>query len=201
MDEVTKSRLFDPLFTTKTNGNNAGLGLANVSAFVQQCCGDLSVLSSPGSGTTFLIRLPLMAQKAGRSERSVENTQTPSNLVILVIDDNENVRNTIADQLTERGHNILLASSTAEADLHIRNEQGPLPQLVICDFDLGEAETGADFARRLQRDGFRIPGILISGYFDISTDGAAATGWKLLRKPYTNTALNEMIRSLGERNG
>ena len=116
MSEETRSRVFEPFFTTKEPGNGTGLGLATVYGVVSQSGGTISVDSRLGSGTVFRIYLPRVEKTA--ETRAVSRGAVPLPFgpeTILVVEDEEGVRNLVTRVLGELGYSVLSAGSGVEA--------------------------------------------------------------------------------------
>jgi signal transduction histidine kinase len=116
MDEATKARIFEPFFTTKEPGAGTGLGLATVFGIVKQSGGAIRVLSEPGRGTTFEVYLP----QSEESEESSSPTPTLTPMeggseTILLVEDNEQVRQLVRRILEKNGYQVLDTSSPQEA--------------------------------------------------------------------------------------
>src|SRR5271163_4706565 len=116
MDAQTQARIFEPFFTTKEPGKGTGLGLATVYGVVKQSGGYIWVYSELGHGTTFKIYLPLAADVV---EAPKVQAATPAPVrgseTILLVEDEESVRNLVADFLKTTGHTVLEASDGEEA--------------------------------------------------------------------------------------
>jgi signal transduction histidine kinase len=101
MDAETLARIFEPFYTTKDNGKGTGLGLATVYGIVQQSGGHIGVTSRPGGGTTFIVAFPPAAETGPVAVRAAPAiTIDRGSETILLLEDNENVRETVADILT-----------------------------------------------------------------------------------------------------
>ncbi|MGI8435917.1 MAG: ATP-binding protein, partial [Chthoniobacterales bacterium] len=105
MDEETKSRIFEPFFTTKGPGKGTGLGLATVYGIVRQSGGGISVESELGRGSTFRIYLPLELAPAEVTKNVSPPIETARNFeTVLVVEDEEIVRDLVCDVLSEQGY-------------------------------------------------------------------------------------------------
>ncbi|MBZ5540712.1 MAG: PAS domain-containing protein [Acidobacteriia bacterium] len=197
MDAVTQARIFEPFFTTKQLGKGTGLGLATVYGIVQQSGGWISVNSALEQGTTFEILLPAVPapgsekREARPGAGSLCGTET-----ILVVDDEEGVREVAVEFLTARGYNVLAAESGKQALEIARKQQGPI-HLVITDAVM-PGMNGPAMVKWLGeiRSGFKV--LYISGYADEGSilDEALARGDHFLQKPFFLEVLGRTVRSL-----
>ena len=114
MSPDVQAQIFEPFFTTKPEGKGTGLGLATVLAIVNECGGRISVDSAPGQGTTFTIVLP--ATSAHVTERAIDRTiATGGTERILLVEDDEDVRELSQSILERAGYVVRTAASVAEA--------------------------------------------------------------------------------------
>jgi CheY-like chemotaxis protein len=110
MDEMTLRRLFEPFFTTKESGKGTGLGLSTVYGIVRQSGGDVSVQSEVGKGTTFRVFLPAADEVRNETQVSRSKTSPPENpATILLVEDEDSVRNLVCSILTRHGYDVLTA--------------------------------------------------------------------------------------------
>ncbi len=115
MDAQTAAQVFQPFFTTKSAGEGTGLGLSMVWGFVRQSHGTITAESREGKGTRFTIRLPA-APEAPTATAETGGTASPARLgLILLVDDNLEIRRTIRRQLASAGYTVLEAASGEEA--------------------------------------------------------------------------------------
>ena len=193
MDAPTLERVFDPFFTTKFTGR--GLGLAAVLGIVRGHKGGLSVESEVGRGTVFRLLFPV-STKAPAPARPALAGAGPRG-TILVIDDEDVVREAIADALDSRGLSYLLARDGDEG-LMLCRERGAEVGLVILDLSM-PGRSGEETFRELRMLLPGVPVILSSGYGEDQAkarfSGEDLAGF--LQKPYRlNTLLSEVERCL-----
>jgi two-component system cell cycle sensor histidine kinase/response regulator CckA len=202
MSAETKARIFEPFFTTKARGKGTGLGLSTVYGIVKQSSGNIYVYSEPGHGTTFKIYLPL-------EENQVDGTvDTPAAEVIvgsetiLVVEDDESVRDFIHSVLTGKGFRVLVASQPAIALATAAAEQGPI-DLLLSDVVLPEMSGKVLAAKLVQRrPDLRV--LYMSGYTDdaIVSQGVLHQGTQFLSKPFApDTLLRKVREALSTRRG
>ncbi len=181
-------QVFEPFFTTKPEGQGTGLGLSMVYGFVKQSGGHIKIYSEPGHGTTVRMYLP--------RSRDVEDVETavdtgPTNggtETVLVVEDDEEVRGTVVDMLSDLGYRVLKAKD-AQSGLAIIESGVPI-DLLFTDVVMPGPLRSPELARKAQE---RLPGIAVlftSGYTEnaIVHGGRLDEGIELLSKPYSREA-------------
>lgn len=113
--EDIRSRIFEPFFTTKEVGSGTGIGLAFCHRIVESHNGSITVESTPGDGTTFLVRLPVAAGAVTDQAKYGAGVVPASGLSVLVIDDEHDVAEMISDILKASGHSVVTAHSGSDA--------------------------------------------------------------------------------------
>jgi signal transduction histidine kinase len=198
MDAATRSRIFEPFFTTKEPGKGTGLGLATVYGIVKQSEGNIWVRSEPGAGTTFEVYLP--AAERGPEEPDLAERE-PATLprgseTILLVEDEEAVRELALEVLQGQGYTVLSARHGAEALLTAEQHAGPI-QLVLTDVVM-PGMSGVELSARLRalRSGMRV--LFTSGYAGDRVGHAAHSGTRpeLLQKPFSPEALARRVRQV-----
>ena len=193
MDEQTISQIFEPFFTTKTEGT--GLGLATVYGIVRQNEGHIWVYSEPGKGTTFKIYLPRTTESLSPRDKDVPaGMSLEGNEHILLVEDDEQVRQVTERLLREYGYRVTAVPSPAEALQAVRT--GTIqPDLVVTDVVMPGMD-GRDLARELAQIKPGTPVIFVSGYTEnaIIHHGILDDGLIFLQKPFAPMDLLRLIR-------
>jgi two-component system cell cycle sensor histidine kinase/response regulator CckA len=159
-------KIFDPFFTTKPVGQGTGLGLATVYGIIKQTGGFITVESKLGKGTAFRIFLPRFrpdqnAAPAPELERTAPRDITGQDTILLV-EDEEAVRNFAARALRMRGYNVLEASGGEEALEIVRKAAAPI-HLLITDVVMPNMD-GPTLVRAVRRIRPEIAVVFMSGY-------------------------------------
>jgi PAS domain S-box-containing protein len=195
MTEDVLRRVFEPFFTTKQKSGGTGLGLAMVYNFVQQSSGTIEVKSSVGKGSTFILRFPQIPPGlVGQAEYADEVPKPGQGHKVLLVEDNELLRITLKDQLKAIGCRVLEASCVIQAKALIQRHADLT--FVITDLDLGPGATGIELAEWINQEGYDHPGVIISGYLNLSTSRAAAIGWQELQKPLQIKQLSNLFSAI-----
>jgi CheY-like chemotaxis protein len=191
MDEATLARAIEPFFSTKGIGKGTGLGLSMVHGLVTQLGGVLTLHSREGIGTNVEIWLPQTDEPTGTAAALAAPPVTKSLLgTVLLVDDEDLVRQNAASMLNEFGYDVVEASS-AEQALEII-ERGLRPILLITDH-LMPGTTGTELARQIQDIHPKTPVLIMSGYADVE---AFAPDLPLLRKPFRSQELGACLAGL-----
>ena len=120
MDEATKSRIFEPFFTTKELGKGTGLGLATVYGIVKQSGGWIWVESEPGEGARFEVYLPAVTEPEDRqSQERITTAPGRSSEVVLVVEDEDGVRELAGEFMNSAGYTVLTARDGRDALLGV----------------------------------------------------------------------------------
>jgi signal transduction histidine kinase len=196
MDEETRSRIFEPFFTTKGPGKGTGLGLATVYGIVKQSDGGITVESTPGEGCTFSIYLPVSAAELSAEDAAPAQTDTRGSETVLVVEDEEVVRDLICAVLSESGYDVLCAGSAEEA-LRITRAHPAEIELLVTDIVMPDMH-GPELARELATLKPEMKILYVSGYSenDISDQGVIEPGLLVLQKPFTQQSLGRKVREI-----
>jgi signal transduction histidine kinase/CheY-like chemotaxis protein len=194
MDAATLSRAFEPFFTTKEFGSGSGLGLSMVYGFVKQSGGAVRIRSARGEGTAVTLLLPasVAAVEAELPAPSRARTVARSSGLVLLVEDDAEVRKVIRRQLADIGH-VVVEASTGEEALQIV-ESVPELSALVSDIVMPGSMDGRQLARlvREKRPELRI--VLITGYAEgLESRSGADQQFIILRKPCTKEELGSAI--------
>ena len=195
MDEEVKAHLFEPFFTTKERGKGTGLGLASVYGIVRGSGGHIWVYSELGQGTSFKLYFPRsQVLEEPEHKRPAAAQPRPGTETILLVEDDEAVRQMAAEILSSHGYEVLIASSGGGALDLAEKHRGPL-HLLLTDVVLPHM-SGKELADRCRALRPRIGVLYMSGYSvsAIAHHGLAGEEIVLLTKPFTVEALTEKVR-------
>lgn len=181
-------RIFEPYFTTKQLGEGTGLGLSQVYGFVQQCGGTMRVESEVGVGTRMILSLPVSDEPLQAKPEPAAPVETQSGKAILLVEDDDNVADTVYAMLTDLGHNATRARSVDEA-LQLLKSHAKF-ELVFSDIVMPGGRSGMDLAQELARTHPEMPVLLTTGY---SGRSERESEFKVLRKPYDIRALQSAL--------
>ena len=197
MDEETKSHIFEPFFTTKGPGKGTGLGLATVYGIVRQTGGGISVETEPGKGSTFRIYLPLETAPVEYPRAPAAPVEKSDNFeTVLVVEDEEIVRDLVCAVLEEQGYNVICAVDGLEALEVAGNFDGTI-HLLVTDVIMPHMN-GHELAGKLSRIRPDMKVLYVSGYSDndIGDQGVLDPRFELLQKPFTPQTLARKIRDV-----
>jgi signal transduction histidine kinase/CheY-like chemotaxis protein len=201
-------KVFEPFFTTKPDGHGTGLGLSQVYGFVKQTGGHVKLYSEPGIGTTAKIYFPMASnlQRARRDEpKAVEEPRADriprarERESILVVEDDEDVRQYTVSSLRELGYIVFEASDAASALTIVEREAGI--QLLFTDLGLPGDLDGKALADRVSKLRSSVKVLMTTAYAGsvLIHEGRLDAGVELLTKPFTFAALAVRIRELLDR--
>jgi CheY-like chemotaxis protein len=191
------SRIFDPYFTTKQKGS--GLGLSTAYSIIKRHGGRLSVESHPGIGTTFQFCLPATEGKAPAPDVDEERWMAGQGR-ILVMDDEESVRDMAREMLAMIGYTVTIARDGAEAIAVYRGAMasGEPFDLVLMDLTIPGGMGGKETIRELMKIDPNVKAVVCSGYSnDPIMSFYEAFGFRgVIRKPYGMKQLNKLINDI-----
>ena len=194
MDEATRAHAFEPFFTTKPKGKGTGLGLATVYGIIDQSGGGIAVQSAPGHGTSIRIYLPVTHASPVAERQQVAPLATEGTETLLLVEDNDAIREISARALRRRGYTVFEARNAEEA-LEWSSKAMRRPDILVTDVVM-PGLSGPNLAARLIQENPQLRVLYMSGYTDDATEvlGAFWGGVPLLQKPFTPAQLAERVR-------
>ena len=191
MTEEVRTRLFEPFFTTKEASGGGGMGLSTVHGIINQSGGHIEVQSRPGHGTSMLIFLPIVPVKpALPSEPIVSVAPKNKGLRILLVEDQSDVRRTIAALLKGLGYQVSDAENGAAALELWRNHKETF-DLVLTDIMMPQMD-GIELGRELGEVAPDLPVLYMSGYLDQAEKRVQGT---FLSKPFSVLDLRKAVNT------
>ena len=190
MEDCVAAKLFEPFFTTKLTGR--GLGLATVQSIVNRHSGTISVKSKAGQGTTFKVYLPVYDQLTTPvPENKAEPKEEPyTKGMILIVDDEEGVRDMVCRVLVHSGFSVLAASNGYEAIDIFKQRQDEI-DCVLLDLRM-PLMSGEETLEGLRKIDSQVKVVLVSGNFD----PAESTGLSVnafVQKPYSMAEISRVL--------
>jgi signal transduction histidine kinase len=199
MTEEVRAKAFEPFFTTKDPGKGSGLGLSQILGFAKQSGGGIRLETRLHEGTSIYIYLP-RSQEEGQRKIHSDATGTSNHFsgsTILLVDDDDAVRDVTGSMLRDSGYVVVEAGSGGAALEVI--ESGISLDLVLLDFAM-PGMNGVELARQVQRRRPGLPFLFITGF----AHQPALTGVSdafIVRKPFVDNELDSKIRSILSRPG
>jgi PAS domain S-box-containing protein len=189
------TRIFEPFFTTKGVGKGTGLGLATVFGIVEQHRGWIDVESQVGVGTLFRVYFPAAAEAVTVREATVRQDVSGAGERVLVVEDEDALREVIVAVLQKHGYNVMAADSGASALAAWARVGGNL-DLLFTDMVMPGGITGLELAERLRKEKPGLKVILTSGYSSqlMSADVEVAKRVTFVKKPFSSQTLAELVR-------
>lgn len=198
MDAETQKRVFEPFFTTKEVGKGTGLGLSTVYGIVKQSGGNIWVYSELGTGSTFKVYLPSVSEMLEGEAKQNNTDGLRGQETILLVEDEEMVRNLSREILEMNGYRVLTAHNGAEALRICEGFTGPI-QLMVTDVVMPQM-SGRELSEKVVEKRPDILVLYMSGYTDdaIVRHGVLDDGMPFLQKPFTPDSLARKVRELIE---
>jgi len=198
MDAATVARIFEPFFTTKRAGQGTGMGLATVYGVLKQHGGWIEVESAPRGGTTVRAFLPLCVDGVAAEPAALENQPAEfapnESITILVVEDEEMLRDFVSDALGSLGYRVLSAPN-GRAALEIWAVHRDDIDLLLTDVVMPESVSGRELAHTLIMDKPDLKVIFTSGYSAelIGADFEREKQHAFLAKPYLPDRLAQTV--------
>ena len=186
-----RDRVFDPFFTTK-GVKGSGLGLSTVYGIVERHAGEITVVSDPGQGATFILKLPLA--KAGAKRARIEDMMASKPWRILVGDDEPNVREALADLLRLLGHDVETAHDGKST---VKLFQTGTFDMVFTDLGMPDM-TGWEVTEAIREIDAEVPIVLATGWGSEIDEAAAQNRGvtRVLAKPFTVQKISSLVAEL-----
>jgi PAS domain S-box-containing protein len=196
MTPEVKARIFEPFFTTKGVGQGTGLGLAVVHGIVKQSGGNVDVYSEAGIGTTFRIYLPGVEQPAAALPGSAPEAPTQGRETILLVEDEDNVRDLATVVLEGCGYRVFTAPEGLAA-LQLMATCREAIDLLVTDVVMPQMG-GRKLAETLLAEHPELRVLFMSGYTDdaVVRHGVLQANANFLQKPFTPTSLARKVREV-----
>jgi len=194
-------KIFDPFFTTKRPGGGTGLGLTICLAVTKEHGGVIEAKSSPGGGTAFRVILPISLEAASAvrgpaGAASAANSAGLQGHSVLVVDDEESIREIVHEGLTARGMKVEDAASSEEALAHLAEHTY---DVVLCDFNM-PGLTGGELFNQLRAQASAAVPLFVFMTGDLLDPSEIASfgekGAHVLQKPFHVAALATLLSEL-----
>lgn len=201
IDREVLQHVFEPFFTTKESGKGSGLGLAMVHGFAEQAEGVATIESIPGTGTTVRILLPRCHEEHLDYVDTIVTKIAPGGTeTILVVEDDADLRETVATALRQLGYRALVAANAAAA-LRILSSDDEVIDLLFTDVMMPGGMLGPALAKRARELRPKIGVLLTTGYAEnaVLAGTVELTSADIIIKPYRNEDLATRIRHVLDR--
>ena len=198
MPEDVKRRIFEPFFTTKAPGKGTGLGLSTCYGIIKQNDGLISVESVPGEGTCFRIYLPRVKEAASSlPRRGQPDRLPPGRETLLLVEDEEAIREVVSTVLREQGYTVLEASNGVEALGVARGHTPGEIDLLLTDVVM-PVMGGTELNKQLKELHPSARVLFTSGYPQDTVEhhGVLGVSVRFLQKPFTTGALAHRVREV-----
>jgi PAS domain S-box-containing protein len=198
IDAETLAHIFEPFFTTKERGKGTGLGLATVYGIVKQSGGYVGVDTEPGKGSSFDVYLPRVDDAVEPAKPAVAPAAVSGAKTILVVEDEDALREVAREVLESNGYRVLTASSGKEALSVAAAHPEPL-RLLLTDVVM-PGMSGQELADRLRAGRPEMSVLFMSGYSDdvVARRGTMGGEARLLTKPFSVATLAQSVHEVLE---
>jgi CheY-like chemotaxis protein len=189
------ARAFDPFFTTKPMGQGTGLGLSMVYGFARQSGGQVRIDSTPGLGTEVRMLLPRLIAEVPAPQAPDREAPLPAAShkgLVLVVDDEADIRGVMAEVLRLQGYTVLEAADAPQALRHMHETR---PDMLVTDVGLPNGMNGRQLADQVRVQWPQLPVLLVTGYAEstVMRNETLPAQMELLTKPFAMTALAERV--------
>jgi two-component system, cell cycle sensor histidine kinase and response regulator CckA len=201
IDTATRARLFEPLFTTKPRGRGTGLGLHITRAAVERAGGSITVDSTVGLGSCFTLTFPRTTTMAIPASSASSTARLPApeldGRVVLLVDDDESVRNTVSSGLELMGMIVHAADSVDAAEAWLRDSGRGRCDIVVTDMVM-PGRSGLELIELVRRRSPSLPILVLSGYLGEHDAGLDAVRGDItmLQKPFAMQQLATMVSGM-----
>lgn len=199
MDQEVQKRVFEPFFTTKEVGKGTGLGLSTVYGIIKQSEGSIWVYSEVEKGTTFKVYLPSVREILDHADAKPNNAEAMNGReTVLLVEDEEMVRNLTREILEMSGYKVLTASNGEEA-CQVCDDFDDEIDLMVTDVVMPQM-SGRELHEYVAKKRPDTAVLYMSGYTDdaIVRHGVLDDGMPFLQKPFTPDAFARKVRELIE---
>jgi two-component system, cell cycle sensor histidine kinase and response regulator CckA len=196
MDKETQSRIFEPFFTTKEKGKGTGLGLSTVYGIVKQSGGYVMVQSELDHGSAFHIYLPQVDGTTEKHSAPSARAAAGGTETILLVEDEESVRQLVRDTLESKGYKIIEAGN-GESGIGAAAQHSGKIDLVITDVVM-PGMGGRELAEQILKTRPQTKVLYLSGYAEdaVLSEGSLDEGTAFLQKPFTLQNLSRKVREV-----
>jgi signal transduction histidine kinase len=192
MSPQVKAKAFEPFFTTKEQGRGTGLGLSQLYGFAKQSGGTARIDSVEGAGTTVTIYLPRTYAESHVAKVTPDHSRRREKLKVLLVDDDDSVREVCAAMLEDIGCRVTSAASGEEALAMLDEDKF---SILLTDIAM-PAMTGVDLAKRVRERVPDLPILFATGYADLQAFGEQLSEETVVRKPYRLSDLAARLESV-----
>jgi signal transduction histidine kinase/CheY-like chemotaxis protein len=196
MSPEVAQRAFEPFFTTKGPGRGSGLGLATAYGVVREAGGEIRLQSEPGRGTALTVLLPAVEREVTRAQVTSSDPPDGADQVILVVEDEDAVRDVVTRMLTRASYQVITAAGAKEA-LEIITNRSVHIDAMLTDVVMPDM-SGPQLAVRVRNARPHLPVLLMSGYTAgaLPAGSAAASDLPLIRKPFNAATLLQHLQAI-----
>jgi CheY-like chemotaxis protein len=186
------AKAFEPFFTTKEQGRGTGLGLSQLYGFAKQSGGTVRIDSKVGEGTKVTVYLPRTEAPANVVDLPVPEGRSASHISVLLVDDDDAVREVCSTMLEEIGCAVTQASSGEQALAVLKSGNFTV---IVTDVAM-PGMSGVELADKAREFAPKLPVLFASGYADLQIFGEQLSHEALIKKPYRLSELSARLHQL-----